>query len=137
MQVAGAPVVDTLVTFLGGSAVKGIIVHGNAGNDEVRVRAVITGLAASREFLLTGGTTGCDAPWSTNERASKLRWQSLPLGVIFGVKRTPLLLGVAVGDVNGDGRVDAADLAAWRIKRTSGQSVGCYAVDSRLARHQS
>ena len=133
--------VDVSVSIFRGPTAKGIIVAGQAGDDEVRVRAVVTAPAGEGPFptkwALIAGVAPCGQPWSKSERAATIWIDIDRTGSGWVNRTTPLLLGVAAGDVNGDGVVDAADYVLWRLKRASGQSVGCYGVDALLARHQS
>ena len=91
----------------------------------------------SHEYFLLGGVAGCDAPWSKPQRAAKVKFDTNSRGQARIDASTPLITKALSGDTNGDGDVDGRDFLAWRIKRASGQSVGCHEVDARLSRHQS
>ena len=52
---AGASEVDTLVTIFRSPKRRASSSTATRGNDEIRVRAVVTGLAASSEYFLLGG----------------------------------------------------------------------------------
>jgi hypothetical protein len=135
-EVASAPAVVGHVTIFRGPAAKGIIFDGNAGDDLIRVRAVVTGLLASQEYSFIAGMPPCAESWASSDRVLKVRADSSSNGGIWRSLTTPVRVSVAVGDVNGDGVVDAADYLVWRVKRAStGHQVGCYRADASLAKH--
>jgi hypothetical protein len=125
------PDADTSVAAFRSSTVNGIIMANTEGDFHFRVRAVLTGLRASQEYVLVGGTAACDATWAAADRSARVRFRADRTGAATIDASTPKLVGAA--DADGDGDVDGADFLAWHVRRAStGASPRCFTVDGHL-----
>ena len=127
------PNADTSVAAFRSNSVNGIIMANTEGDFHFRVQAVITGLVASEEYSLVGGTAACDASWSAADRSARVSFRSNGKGEAKLNAVTPHL--ALAGDADGDADVDGSDFLAWRVRRASnGNTIGCYSVDGHLQR---